>query len=133
MLMLTFITISICLFLIFVTGWTLTTYFVKKDSQKLIRKELKNLFDICKMLFISLKTLVEILGSSSISSESGEVNAVKQNISDEDEKLLNLVQPVQEIESGLLEVVHEKDVDTALSSFSPEVVDVINEEEEKVA
>ena len=133
MLMLTFITISICLFLIFVTGWTLTTYFVKKDSQKLIRKELKNLFDICKMLFISLKTLVEILGSSSISSESGDVNAVKQNISDEDEQLLNLVQPVQEIESGLLEVVHEKDEDTALSSFSPEVVDVINEEEEKVA
>ncbi len=133
MLMLTFITISICLFLIFVTGWTLTTYFVKKDSQKLIRKELKSLFDICKMLFISLKTLVEILASSSISSESGEVNAVKQNISDEDEQILNLVQPVQEIESGLLEVVHEKDVDTALSSFSPEVVDVINEEEEKVA
>ena len=133
MLMLTFITISICLFLIFVTGWTLTTYFVKKDSQKLIRKELKNLFDICKMLFISLKTLVEILASSSISSESEEVNAVKQNIPDQDEQLLNLVQPVQEIESGLLEVVHEKDVDTALSSFSPEVVDVINEEEEKVA
>ena len=133
MLMLTFITISICLFLIFVTGWTLTTYFVKKDSQKLIEKELKNSFDICKMLFISLKTLVEILASSSISSESGEVNAVKQNISDEDEQQLNLVQPVQEIESGLLEVVHEKDVDTALSSFSPEVVDVINEEEEKVA
>ena len=131
--MLTLISISICLFLIFVTGWTLTTYLVKKDSQKLIRKELKNLFDICKMLFISLKTLVEILASSSISSESGEVNAVKQNISDEDEQLLNLVQPVQEIESGLLEVVHEKDVDTALSSFSPEVVDVINEEEEKVA
>ena len=133
MLMLTFITISICLFLIFVTGWTLTTYFVKKDSQELIRKELKNLFDICKMLFISLKTLVEILASSSISSQSGEVNAVKQNISDEDEQHLNLAQPVQEIESGLLEVVHEKDVDTALSSFSPEVVDVINEEEEKVA
>jgi hypothetical protein len=133
MLMLTFITISICLFLIFVTGWTLTTYFVKKDSQELIRKELKNLFDSCKMLFISLKTLVEILASSSISSESGEVNAVKQNISDEDEQHLNLAQPVQDIESGLLEVVHEKDVDTALSSFSPEVVDVINEEEEKVA
>ncbi len=133
MLMLTFITISICLFLIFVTGWTLTTYFVKKDSQELIRKELKNLFDSCKMLFISLKTLVEILASSSISSESREVNAVKQNISDEDEQHLNLAQPVQDIESGLLEVVHEKDVDTALSSFSPEVVDVINEEEEKVA
>ena len=131
--MLTLITISICLFLIFVTGWTLTTYFIKKDSQNLIRKELKNLFDVCKMLVISLKTLIEILASSSFSSESEEVNAVETTISGEDEQLLSLVHPVQKIESASLEVVHEEDDDTALSSFSPEVVDVINEEEEKVA
>ena len=131
--MLTLITISICLFLIFVTGWTLTTYFIKKDSQNLIRKELKNLFDVCKMLVISLKTLIEILASSSFSSESEEVNAVETTISDEDEQLLSLVQPVQKIESASLEVMQEEDDDTALSSFSPEVVDVINEEEEKVA
>tara|TARA_B100001029_G_scaffold96793_1_gene79487 strand:- start:421 stop:816 length:396 start_codon:yes stop_codon:yes gene_type:complete len=131
--MLTLITISICLFLIFVTGWTLTTYFIKKDSQNLIRKELKNLFDVCKMLVISLKTLIEILASSSFSSESEEVNAVETTISDEDEQLLSLVHPVQKIESASLEVVQEEDDDTALSSFSPEVVDVINEEEEKVA
>ena len=131
--MLTLITISICLFLIFVTGWTLTTYFIKKDSQNLIRKELKNLFDVCKMLVISLKTLIEILASSSFSSESEEANAVETTISDEDEQLLSLVHPVQKIESASLEVVQEEDDDTALSSFSPEVVDVINEEEEKVA
>ena len=131
--MLTLITISICLFLIFVTGWTLTTYFIKKDSQNLIRKELKNLFDVCKMLVISLKTLIEILASSSFSSESEEVNAVETTISDEDEQLLSLVHPVQKIESASLEVVQEEDDDTALSAFSPEVVDVINEEEEKVA
>ena len=131
--MLTLITISICLFLIFVTGWTLTTYFIKKDSQNLIRKELKNLFNVCKMLVISLKTLIEILASSSFSSESEEVNAVETTISDEDEQLLSLVHPVQKIESASLEVVQEEDDDTALSSFSPEVVDVINEEEEKVA
>jgi len=131
--MLTLITISICLFLIFVTGWTLTTYFIKKDSQNLIRKELKNLFDVCKMLVISLKTLIEILASSSFSSESEEANAVETTISDEDEQLLSLVQPVQKIESASLEVMQEEDDDTALSSFSPEVVDVINEEEEKVA
>ena len=131
--MLTLITISICLFLIFLTGWTLTTYFIKKDSQNLIRKELKNLFNVCKMLVISLKTLIEILASSSFSSESEEVNAVETTISDEDEQLLSLVHPVQKIESASLEVVQEEDDDTALSSFSPEVVDVINEEEEKVA
>ena len=131
--MLTLITISICLFLIVVTGWTLTTYFIKKDSQNLIRKELKNLFDVCKMLVISLKTLIEILASSSFSSESEEVNAVETTISDEDDQLLSLVHPVQKIESASLEVVQEEDDDTALSSFSPEVVDVINEEEEKVA
>ena len=131
--MLTLITISICLFLIFVTGWTLTTYFIKKDSQNLIRKELKNLFDVCKMLVISLKTLIEILASSSFSSESEEANAVETTISDEDEQLLSLVQPVQKIESASLEVMQEEDDDSALSSFSPEVVDVINEEEEKVA
>ena len=131
--MLTLITISISLFLIFVTGWTLTTYFIKKDSQNLIRKELKNLFDVCKMLVISLKTLIEILASSSFSSESEEVNAVETTISDEDEQLLSLVHPVQKIESASLEVVQEEDDDTALSAFSPEVVDVINEEEEKVA
>ena len=131
--MLTLITISICLFLIFVTGWTLTTYFIKKDSQNLIRKELKNLFDVCKMLVISLKTLIEILASSSFSSESEEVNAVETTISDEDEQLLSLVHPVQKIESASLEVMQEEDDDSALSSFSPEVVDVINEEEEKVA
>ena len=38
--------VSICLFFIILTGWTLTTYFAKKDSQNFIREEVKNLFDI---------------------------------------------------------------------------------------
>ena len=132
--MLTLGTVSIGLFLIILTGWTLTTYFSKKDSQDLIRKELTNLSDICKKFFGSLKNLIGILVSNSLSSEPNETNPVQNTVLTEDETLLNLVQPVKEIEATPLEVAHEdSDVDAALSSFSPEVVDVINQEEEKVA
>ena len=133
MLMLTFITISICLFLIFVTGWTLTTYFVKKDSQKVIREELKNLLNICKKLLVSLKNLIGILAKNSLSSESNEANPIEENILEEDDQPLSVVQPIKEIEAQSLEVENEEDDDTALSAFSPKVVEVINEEEEKVA
>ena len=57
----------------------------------------------------------------------------KENVVNEDDQPLSLVQPVKEIEAPSLEVAHEEDDDTALSSFSPEVIEVINEEEEKVA
>ena len=67
--MLTLLTVSIGLFVIILTGWTLTTYFSKKDSQDLIRKELTNLSDICKKFFGSLKNLIGILVSNSLSSE----------------------------------------------------------------
>ena len=127
--MLTLFTVSIGLFFICLAGWTLVTYFLKNDSQKFIREELMNLFDICKKFSISLKNLVRILISNSLSSESSEANPIDETILDKDEQPLTLVHPVQEIE----EVAHEEDCDTALSSFSPEVVEVINEEEEKVA
>ena len=132
--MLTLVTVSIGLFSIILTGWTVTTYFSKKDSQDLIREELTNLSDICKKFFGSLKNLIGILVSNSLSSESNESNPVQDTVLTEDETLLNLVQPVKEIEATPLEVAHEdSDVDAALSSFSPEVVEVINQEEEKVA
>ena len=130
--MLTLITISICLFCILLTGWTLTTYFIKKDSQKFIVKELKKLFDICKEFFISLKTLIGILASHSLSSESSEESPVEKKELDKDDQPLTLVQPVQEIEARSLELTNEED-DIAISSFSPEVIEVINEEEEKIA
>ena len=124
---------SISLFLIILTGWTVTTYFLKKDSQKLIRAELTNLFDICQKFFVSLKNLIEILASNSLSSQSNEANPGEETVLNENEQPLNLVQPVKEITAPSLEVAHEKDDDAALSSFSPEVIEVINEEEEKVA
>ena len=132
--MLTLVTVSIGLFLIILTGWTLTTYFLKKDSQDSVREELTNLFDICKKFFVSLKNLIGILVSNSLSSESNETNTVQETVLTEDEQLLSLVQPVKEIEATPLEIAHEdSDVDAALSSFSQEVVEVINQEEEKVA
>ena len=82
---------------------------------------------------MSLKTLIAILTSNSLSSESRKENPVKENVLDEDEQTLNLIQTIKEIKAPSLEVAHEEEDDTALSSFSPEVVEVINEEEEKVA
>ena len=131
--MLTLITVSISLFLIILTGWTVTTYFLKKDSQELIRGELTNLFEICKKFFVSLKKLIEILASHSLSAESNKTNPGEETVLNEDEQPLNLVQPVKEIAAPSLEIAHDKENDDALSSFSPEVIEVINEEEEKVA
>ena len=131
--MLNLITISIGLFLIILTGWTVTTYFIKKDSQEVIREELSNLFDICKKFFFSLKNLIGILTSTSLSPEERETSPVEETLSKKDEPLLNVVQPINEIEEQSVELKHDDDDDDALSSFSPEVVEVINEEEEKVA
>ena len=132
--MLSLTTVSIGLFFIILTGWTLTTYFLKEDSQKFIREELTNLWDICEKFFISIKNLIGILTSNSLSSESSEANPVEESLLNKDEPPLNLVQTVKEIEAPSLEMAEEEqDDDTALSSFSPEVVEVINDEEEKVA
>lgn len=131
--MLNLITISIGLFLIMLTGWTVTTYFIKKDSQEVIREELSNLFDICKKLFFSLKNLIGILISTSLSPKERETSFVEETLSKKDEPLLNVVHPINEIEEQSVELKHDDDDDDALSSFSPEVVEVINEEEEKVA
>ena len=128
--MLTFFTLSICLILIFLTGWTVTTYLVKKNSQKLIRVELKNLFDISKKLFVSLKNLIGILSSDSLSTYFIEANATEEKGIEKDEEIIRPVQP------NSFELAYEDEEegdDTALSSFSPQVVEVINEEEEKVA
>ena len=133
--MLTVFSVSICLFCIFLTGWTAITYFTKKNSQKFIVEELKKLFGICKEFFLSLKHLMAILASHSLSSESNEANPVDKNVLDEDEQTLSLVQPVKEIKEESLEVRNEEEEedDIAISSFSAEVIEVINEEEEKVA
>ena len=132
--MLNLITISISLFLIILTGWTVTTYFIKKDSQEVIKEELTNLFDIGKKLFLSLKNLIGILTSNSLSPEERDITSMEEAVSKKDEQILNVVQPINEIKEKSEEVKHDDDYgDDALSSFSPEVIEVIKEEEEKVA
>ena len=131
--MLTLITISFCLFVILLTGWTVTTYFIQKDSQQFIIKELRNLLNISTQFFISLKNLIIILTKHFPSSQSEETSSVEKQELDKDEELLSLVQPIQEIENQSFELTNEEDDDIAISSFSSQVIEVINEEEEKVA
>tara|TARA_B100000579_G_scaffold337425_1_gene288417 strand:- start:293 stop:673 length:381 start_codon:yes stop_codon:yes gene_type:complete len=123
----------ICLFFILVASWTFTTYFIKKDSQKLIREELKNILDISNKFFLSIKNLLRILASDHLTSKSSEISSTESNILDEVDTPLSLVEPGKGIEPQSLEIPLKEDDDTALASFSPEVIAVINEEEEKVA
>tara|TARA_Y100001968_G_C19281045_1_gene679210 strand:+ start:238 stop:621 length:384 start_codon:yes stop_codon:yes gene_type:complete len=127
--MLNFITKSISLLVISITGWALTTYYINKDSQKLIGEELGNLFDIFKKFFASITNLIKILASSSL--EKRKSSSIEEKVLEKDEQPLNLVQPIKEIKDQSIDLRY--DDDEALSSFSPEVVDVINEEEERVA
>ena len=83
------------------------------------------------MLFSSLKSLIEILSKQSFASVSNELNPIESN--ELNPPPLSLVKPVEEPESTSLEVLIEENDDTALYSFSPEVVEVIEEEEEKIA
>ena len=134
--MFTFVTVSFSLLIVFLSGWTITTYFVKEDSQQVIKKELKNLYHVSKMFFISIKSLIEILGRNSFSLTSSETNATETTTaesSSSEEPPLSLFKPVKEVESSSLDVQLEEDQDIALSSFSPKVIEVIEEEEDKVA
>ena len=130
--MFTLITVSLSLFFLALTGWTITTYFVREDSQKGIKDELKNMLNIFKIFFISIKNLILILAKQSFSSDSSKINPPKANELNEN-PLSNLVEISKELESPSLKVSVQEDDDTALSSFSPEVIEVIKEEEEKVA
>ena len=132
--MLNLITLSISIFLISLTGWTFITYLIKKDSRKFIREELSNLTDIFKKIFLSLKNLIRILTNTSFSYEERKATSVIETVLKGNEQPLNLVRPIKEIKDQSVEIRHDDDDDDdALLSFSPEVVDVINEEEEKVA
>ncbi len=131
--MLSLITVSICLFFTFLVGWTLTTYIVKEESQKLIRAELKNLLDVSRTLFVSIKNLIAVLVSNSLSYQPSEVKLAEPNVLDENEQTLSLIESIENAEVSPFEVSFQEEDDMALSSFSPEVVEVINEEEEKVA
>ncbi len=68
--MLSLITVVLSTFFIVLTGWTFTTFVTKDDSQKLIQEELGNMFDITKMLAVSIRSLIQILIKASFLSHS---------------------------------------------------------------
>tara|TARA_Y100001968_G_scaffold314554_1_gene340086 strand:+ start:177 stop:584 length:408 start_codon:yes stop_codon:yes gene_type:complete len=135
--MFTFIAVSFSLLVVFLSGWTITTYFVKEDSQQVIKKELKNLYNISKMFFISIKNLIEILVRNSLSSYSSERSTTETTTTgsrESEEHSLSLFKPVKEVESSSsLNFQLKEDKDIELSSFSPKVIEEEEEEEEKVA
>ncbi len=119
------ITVSFSIFIFGITGWTLTTYLVKEDSQQVITDELKKLYEICKDLVASLRSLVGILAKYSRPFDSN-----KSTSSDADPINVETLKAVQQVAPDVKASVEDDD---ELASFSPELIEAITEEEEKVA
>tara|TARA_Y100001968_G_scaffold318449_1_gene348673 strand:+ start:709 stop:1041 length:333 start_codon:yes stop_codon:yes gene_type:complete len=110
----------------------MATYLVKDDSKKFIQEELINLLDLGKRFFVSLKSLIEVLIKYSFSSDP--IEEITAESSELKEQSLKIVDPIEAVEStGTIPSMKMVEEDTELSSFSPELVEVITEEEEKVA
>ena len=75
------------------------------------------------MFFVSINRLIGVLAQYSFASNSIEANPAEPNRLDE--------QPLKFVKA--VEAPVNEDEDNALSSFSPELIEVITEEEEKVA
>ena len=87
--MLNVITVFFSLFIFGLTGWTLTTFVTKDDSQKVIKEELENIFEITKRLLLSIKSLIQILTKASFSSNSDKETGV-------DDQLLKFVPSISD-------------------------------------
>ena len=87
--MLNVITVFFSLFIFGLAGWTLTTFVTKDDSQKVIKEELENIFEITKRLLLSIKSLIQILTKASFSSNSDKATGV-------DEQLLKFVPSISD-------------------------------------
>ena len=133
----TLLLVSFSLIFIGIAGWTITTYLVKDDSKQFIKEELTNLFAISKMLLVSLKSLIRVLVKYSFSSDSikeTNLEEIPVKSSEIEQQSLKVVDPIEAVETtGTIPSTKGVEEDTALSAFSPELVEVITEEEEKVA
>ena len=90
--MFSLITVFFSLSFISLVGWTFLTYVTKDNSQKFIKEELGNMFEITKMLLISIKSLIQILATASF--PSNPIEESSENSNKLDEQLLNFVQPI---------------------------------------
>ena len=117
---------------ILLAGWTVTTYLVKEASKQFIKEELTNFFEIGKMFFLSLKSLILVLSKYSLSSDFIEDNPI--DFGGLGEQPLKFVDPIEAVETtGTIPSMKVVEDDTVISSLSPESVEVIADEEEKVA
>ncbi len=87
--MFTLFSLVVSLFVLSLIVWTIATLVTKKEFEKLIREELRNMFEITRMLLVSVKSLIQLLIKSSFPSKSNESNGI-------DEQLLKFVPPVSE-------------------------------------
>ncbi len=85
--MLILIALMVVSFLVGLIGWTVVTLVTKKESEKLIKVELSNMFKITSMFAVSIKTLIQILMKSSFTPKGNESTQI-------DEQLLKFVPPV---------------------------------------
>ncbi len=123
--MFSLITVSLSIFIFGITGWTITTYLVKEDSQQVVTEELKNLYDICKELVASLRRLVGILTKYTLTFDSNKSTSSAANP-------IN-IEPLKAVQEVTPDVNASIEDDDELASFSPELIEAITEEEEKVA
>ncbi len=92
--MLSIIIVFSSLFIVSLAGWTLSTFVTNDDSQKVIKEELQNIFEITKMLLLSIKSLIQILTNASFLSKSEGSTANKPT--GVDEQLLKIVPPISD-------------------------------------
>ena len=87
--MFTLLTFASVLFVFALIGWTIAILLTKKESEKLIKEELGNMFEITKMLLVSINSLIKLLINCSFPSGSDESKGI-------DEQLLKFVPPVSD-------------------------------------
>ena len=92
--MFNYITVFFSLIIFGLTGWTLTTFVSKDDSQKVIKGELENIFEITKRLLLSIKSLIKILTKASFSSNADKTTSAKAT--EVDEQLLKFVPSISD-------------------------------------
>ncbi len=132
LIMSTLIVVSFSMIVVGLTGWTIATYLIKEDSKKFIKEELANLLDICKLFFSSLKSLIVILAKYSSSSELIETTPNEScELNTNPSEVFDIIEAVEK--TSAIPSDEKTEEDPMLSSFSPEVIKVITEEEEKVA
>ena len=87
--MLTSVAVLLTLSFVALTVWTIAMLLAKKDSEKLIRTELINIFEISKMLLMSVMRFIKLLFRNTVDSSSDLISSGKRATIDE--QLLNFV------------------------------------------